>query len=125
MLYGSGLRLNEAVRLRVKDLDFEEHQIIVRVGKGAQDRISMLPESPLEPLSTHLIVVEDLHQQDLREGFDRLAMPFASSRKYSNADQEWIWQYIFPSKIRSKAEEDGRRLGEFRSTYPTAWYLLR
>jgi integron integrase len=106
LLYGSGLRLNEAVRLRVKDLDFEVRQITVRDGKGAQDRISMLPESLLEPLHTHLIVVEDLHQQDLREGFGRVALPFALSRKYPNADREWIWQYVFPSKIRSKGKTD-------------------
>jgi integron integrase len=107
LLYGSGLRLNEAVRLRVKDLDFEQHQITIRDGKGAQDRISMLPESILEPLRTHLIVVEDLHQQDLRDGVGRVVLPFALSRKYPNADREWIWQYVFPSKIRSRGKTDG------------------
>ena len=107
LLYGSGLRLNEAVRLRVKGLDFEEHQITVRDGKGEQDRISILPESLLEPLRTHLIAVEGLHQQDLREGFGRVALPFALSRKYPNADWEWIWQYVFPSKIRSQGTTDG------------------
>ena len=107
LLYGSGLRLNEAMRLRVKDLDFEQHQITIRDGKGAQDRISMLPESLLESLRTHLIAVEDLHQQDLSEGFGRVALPFALSRKYPNADREWIWQYVFPSKIRSRGKTDG------------------
>ena len=107
LLFGSGLRLNEAVRLRVKGLDFEEHQITVRDGKGEQDRISILPESLLEPLRTHLIAVEGLHQQDLREGFGRVALPFALSRKYPNADWEWIWQYVFPSKIRSQGKTDG------------------
>ena len=106
LLYGSGLRLNEAVRLRVKDLDFEGHQIIVRDAKGAQDRISMLPESILEPLKTHLVVVQDLHLGDLRDGFGRVMLPFALSRKYPNADREWIWQYVFPSKIRSKGKAD-------------------
>jgi integrase len=100
------LRLNEVVRLRVKVLDFEEHQIIVLNGKGAQNRISMLSENLLEPLSTHLFAVEDLHQQDLREGFGRVALPFALSRKCPNADREWIWQYAFPSKIRSKGKTD-------------------
>jgi integron integrase len=98
--------LNEAVRLRVKDLDFESHQIIVRDGKGAQDRISMLPESLPVPLRKHLVVVEDLHQQDIREGFGRVALPFGLSRKYPNADREWIWQYVFPSKIRSQGKTD-------------------
>ena len=107
LLYGSGLRLNEAVRLRVKDIDFEQGQIIVRDGKGAQDRISMLPERVLEPLKTHLVNVEDIYQQDLRNGFGRVALPYALSRKYPNADREWIWQFVFPSKIRSQGKTDG------------------
>jgi len=106
LLYGSGLRLNEAIRLRIKDLDFEGEQIIIRDGKGAQDRISMLPESLLEPLHSHLIAVEDLHQQDLREGYGIVALPYALSRKYPNAEREWIWQYVFPSKILSKGKAD-------------------
>ncbi len=107
LLYGSGLRLNEAVRLRVKDIDFEQGQIIVRDGKGAQDRISMLPERVLEPLKTHLVNVEDIYQQDLRNGFGRVELPYALSRKYPNADREWIWQFVFPSKIRSQGKADG------------------
>jgi integron integrase len=107
LLYGSGLRLNEAVRLRVKDIDFEQSQIIVRDGKGAQDRISMLPERVLEPLKTHLVNVEDIYQQDLRNGFGRVGLPYALSRKYPNADREWIWQFVFPSKILSKGKSDG------------------
>jgi integron integrase len=107
LLYGSGLRLNEAMRLRVKDIDFEQCQIIVRDGKGAQDRISMLPESVLEPLKTHLVNVEDIYQQDLRNGFGRVGLPYALSRKYPNADREWIWQYVFPSKILSEGKADG------------------
>ena len=107
LLYGSGLRLNEAVRLRVKDIDFEQSQIIVRDGKGAQDRISMLPERVLEPLKTHLVNVEDIYQQDLRNGFGRVELPYALSRKYPNADREWIWQFVFPSKICSQGKADG------------------
>ena len=107
LLYGSGLRLNEAVRLRVKDIDFEQSQIIVRDGKGAQDRISMLPERVLEPLKTHLVNVEDIYQQDLRNGFGRVELTYALSRKYPNADREWIWQFVFPSKIRSQGKDDG------------------
>jgi len=107
LLHGSGLRLNEAVRLRVKDIDIEQCQIIVRDGKGAQDRISMLPESVLEPLKTHLVYVEDIYQQDLRNGFGRVELPYALSRKYPNADPEWTWQYVFPSKILSEGKADG------------------
>jgi integron integrase len=106
LLYGSGLRLNEAVRLRVKDIDFEQSQIIVRDGKGAQDRISMLPERVLEPLKAHLVNVEDIYQQDLRNGFGRVELPYALSRKYPNANREWIWQFVFPSKIRSQGKAD-------------------
>jgi site-specific recombinase XerD len=106
LLYGSGLRLNEAVRLRVKDFDFEQSQIIIRDGKSAQDRISMLPESVLEPLKTHLVNVEDIYQQDLRNGFGRVELPYALVRKYPNADREWIWQYIFHSKILSESKAD-------------------
>ncbi|MCJ7700739.1 MAG: integron integrase [Anaerolineales bacterium] len=107
LLYGSGLRLNEAMRLRVKDVDFEQHQIIVRDGKGVQDRISMLPESVLESLKTHLVNVEDIYQQDLRTGNGRVDLPFALARKYPNAEREWIWQYVFPSKILSRSKDDG------------------
>lgn len=107
LLYGSGLRLNEAVRLRVKDVDFEQRQIIIRDGKGAQDRISMLPERLMEPLKTHLINVEDLYQQDLRNGLGRVELPYALSRKYPHADREWIWQFVFPSKVISKGKQDG------------------
>jgi len=108
LLYGSGLRLNEAVRLRVKDIDFEQCQIIIRDGKGAQDRISMLPESVLEQLKTHLVNAEDIYQQDLRNGFGCVELPNGLSRKYPNADREWIWQYIFPSKILSEGKADGK-----------------
>ena len=107
LLYGSGLRVNEAVRLRVKDVDFEQRQIIVRDGKGAQDRVSMLPESILEQLKSHLVNVEDIYQQDLRNGNGRVYLPYALARKYPNAEREWIWQYVFPSKILSRSKADG------------------
>jgi len=105
LLYGSGLRLNEAVRSSVKDINFEQCQIIVRDGKGAQDRISMLPESVLELLKTHLVNVEDIFQQDLRNGFGRVTLPYALSRKYPNADREWIWQFVFPSSLNQQIAE--------------------
>jgi len=79
LLYGSGPRLNQAVWSRVKDIDFEQCQIIVRDGKGAQDRISMLSESVVEPLITHLVNVEDIYQRDLQNGFGRVELPYALS----------------------------------------------
>ena len=96
LLYGSGLRVNEAVRLRVKDIDFEQRHVVVRDEKGAQDRITMLPATIVEPLQKHLIKVEDLHEQDLRIGYGRVYLPNALARKYPNAEREWIWQYLFP-----------------------------
>jgi integron integrase len=107
LLYGSGLRLNEAVRLRVKDVDFEQNQILVRDKKRAQDRVSMLPESILEQLESHFVNVEDIYQQDLRNGFGRVDLPSELSRKYPNAEREWVWQYVFPSKILSRSKDDG------------------
>lgn len=88
-------------------MDLEQHQIIVRDGKGAQDRISMLPESILEQLKNQLVNVEDIYQQDFRNGNGRVDLPYALARKYPNAEREWIWQYVFPSKILSRSKADG------------------
>jgi integron integrase len=107
LLYGSGLRLMECVRLRVKDLDFEYRQVIVRDGKGEKDRITMLPSSLILPLQQHLETVRAIHQQDLRDGFGAVYLPYALERKYPNAAREWIWQYAFPS---SKISIDPRSL---------------
>jgi integron integrase len=107
LLYGSGLRISEVVRLRVKNIDFEQRQILVRDGKGAQDRITMLPESVVEPLKTHLLSVKDLHQVVLQKGHGRVYLPNALARKYPNAEREWIWQYIFPSKMITENWEGG------------------
>ena len=98
LLYGSGLRLMECLRLRVKDIDFAQRQIIVRDGKGEKDRVTMLPESLVAPLQAHLQSVERLHQEDLARGFGAVYLPYALERKYPNADREWIWQYLFPSQ---------------------------
>ena len=87
LLYGSGLRVNEAVRLRVKDVDLEQHQIIVRDGKGAQDRVSILPESILEQLKSHLVNVEDVYQKDFRNGNGRVGRPNALAGKYPHAER--------------------------------------
>ena len=94
LLYGSGLRLMEAVRLRVKDLDFERAEIAVREAKGAKDRVTMLPGSMIESLQAHLKKVRILHQADLKVGFGRVQLPFALARKYPDAAREWGWQYV-------------------------------
>ncbi len=97
LLYGSGLRLMECVRLRVKDLDFAQRQIVVRDGKGMKDRVTMLPDQLREPLEVHLTQVKQLHTQDLERGYGAVYLPFALERKYPSAQREWLWQYVFPS----------------------------
>lgn len=97
MLYGTGMRLMECVRLRVKDVDFGYGEIIIRDGKGAKDRVTMLPESLKEPLKSHLTGVESQFQGDLRMGVGPVYLPEALSVKYPNAGREWGWQYVFPS----------------------------
>jgi integron integrase len=96
LLYGTGIRLMEAMRLRVKDIEFERREIIIRDGKGMKDRITMLPGSLVEPLSAHLAGVKQLHLEDLRNGYGSVYLPFALERKYPNANKEWGWQYVFP-----------------------------
>ena len=107
LLYGSGLRLIEALRLRVKDLDFGYRQIVIRDGKGAKDRFTVLPAKLIEPLQKQLENAKKLHEQDLRRGLGRVEMPFALARKYPNAEKEWAWQYVFPSKSLSKNPRTG------------------
>ncbi|MGJ3248779.1 MAG: integron integrase [Elainellaceae cyanobacterium] len=97
LLYGSGLRLSEALRLRVKDVDFAQHQIIVRDGKGRKNRVTMLPASVASEIQDHLVGIRRQHQQDLGRGFGAVSLPFALERKYPNANRDWIWQYVFPS----------------------------
>jgi integron integrase len=101
LMYGSGLRLMEAVRLRVKDVDFLRREIIVREGKGFKDRVTMLPETVIEPLKRHLAKVKLLHEEDLKQGFGEVYLPFALAKKYPKAGREWGWQYVFPSKTLS------------------------
>ena len=98
LLYGSGLRLMECVRLRVKDVDFGYLRITVRDGKGAKDRITMLPMNLATPLERHLQKVKAQHEQDLEDGFGEVYLPDALTRKYPKAAREWIWQYVFPSR---------------------------
>jgi integron integrase len=105
LLYGSGLRLMEALRLRVKDLDFGYMEILVRDGKGEKDRRTILPRPLVESLRQRLDRVRVLHEQDLREGFGDVYLPYALARKYPRVAREWAWQYIFPS---SKLSVDPR-----------------
>jgi len=107
LLYGAGLRHFECLRLRVKDVDFNYRQILVREGKGQKDRVTLLPEKFVEPLRAHLEKVRRLHARDLREGYGEVHLPFALARKYPRAGYEWAWQYVFPSKHRSVDPEDG------------------
>ena len=97
LLYGSGLRLMECVRLRVKDIDFGYGQITVRDGKGLRQRVTLLPQRLSRPLQLHLAHVRALHQRDLANGGGRVYLPFALERKYRNADRSWPWQYVFPA----------------------------
>jgi integron integrase len=108
LLYGSGMRLMEAVRLRVKDVDFARREILVREGKGFKDRVTMLPEAVIEPLKAHLVKVRALHREDLAAGFGEVYMPFALDKKYPNAGREWGWQYAFPSKNLSVDPRSGK-----------------
>jgi len=101
ILYGSGLRLMECLRLRVKDIDFGNHQIIVRDGKGEDDRVTVLPASLIPVIQTHLINVQAIHQKDIKAGFGQVYLPYALAKKYSSAPKEWIWQYLFPAATRS------------------------
>lgn len=107
LLYGAGLRLTEALRLRVKDLDFEMSQLVVRDGKGEKDRVTMLPQSLHEDLRQQLAQTKRQHDEDLRLGFGEVWLPYALSRKYPNAGREFKWQYVFPSSKISATREDG------------------
>lgn len=98
LLYGTGMRLMECVRLRVKDVDFEMHQITVRDGKGSRDRVTLLPTSLVAPLSKHLERVKMMHNEDLAAGYGETYLPHALARKYPNAGREWGWQYMFPAR---------------------------
>jgi integron integrase len=108
LLYGAGLRLMECLRLRVKDVDFDYRQLIVRDGKGQQDRVTMLPQKVIEPLQGHLDKAQALHRQDVAEGFGEVHLPYALARKYPNAGTEWAWQYVFPARRRSVDPRSGK-----------------
>jgi integron integrase len=97
LLYGAGLRLRECLKLRVKDVDFEYRQLIVRDGKGAKDRVTVLPVAVVEPLMGHLVRVKALHEGDVASGYGEVELPDALSRKYPRACYEWSWKFVFPS----------------------------
>lgn len=107
VLYGSGLRLQEALMLRVKDVDFAYRQIVVREGKGSKDRVTMLPENTIQPMQAHLGKVRMLHRADCEAGYGEVWLPHALSRKYPRAGREWGWQFVFPSANRSADPETG------------------
>jgi len=102
LLCGSGLRLSEGLRLRLKDLDFAQQQIVVRDVKGNESRVTMLPSRLVEPLREHLQQVKQQHQRDLAQGYGSVYLPFALERKYAYAHRAWIWQFVFPSPSRSR-----------------------
>jgi integron integrase len=98
LLYGSGLRIMEAVRLRVKDMDFQMKQVTVRSGKGDKDRFTTLPVSLIPPLENQMRKARVLHEQDLAQGHGAVYLPYALARKYPSAAKEWAWQYLFPAR---------------------------
>jgi integron integrase len=105
LLYGSGLRLLESLRLRVKDLDLYHHRLLVRDGKGAKDRVAIVAPALIEPLRHHLVKVRTLHDHAMASGYGGVELPFALDRKYPKAHQQWGWQYVFPA---AKASWDSR-----------------
>ncbi len=107
--YGSGLRLMESLRLRVKDLDFEHRAVIVRSGKGDKDRVVTLPDELVTPLQRHLQNRKTWFDQDTRAGFGTVEMPYALARKYPNAARQWAWQYVFPSSRISTDPRSGEQ----------------
>jgi len=107
LLYGTGLRIMEAMRLRVKDVEYTRREILVRDGKGHKDRITMLPVKSLAPLRDQIERARELHRVDLEQGYGAVWLPFALARKYPEAAREWGWQYVFPAATRSLDPRDG------------------
>jgi len=107
LTYGAGLRISEAVRLRVQDLDFCNETLFVRSGKGDKDRTTLLPEKLVAELKDHLEKVRTLHEEDLKKGFGAVWLPGALARKYPKAPKEWKWQYVFPAGKLSLDPESG------------------
>ncbi|KFX68675.1 integrase [Pseudomonas taeanensis MS-3] len=108
LLYGSGMRLMEVMRLRVKDVDFVRREILIRDGKGMKDRVTVLPQRVIEPLKRHLAVVRAMHQAELQGGHGDVYLPFALERKYPQAPWDWAWQYVFPASGVSRDPRSGK-----------------
>ena len=108
LLYGGGMRLMEAVRLRVKDVEFSRHEIVVREGKGFKDRVTMLPEAVVASLKVHLAKVKAMHDEDLAQGCGAVYLPFALDKKNPASGREWGWQYVFPSRNLSVDPRSGK-----------------
>jgi integron integrase len=108
LLYGTGMRLMECVRLRVMDVDLDRREIVVRNGKGMKDRVTMLPSALVTPLRTQLYEVRRQHRRDCAAGFGDVSLPYALHRKYPGAAREWPWQFVFPARDRSKDTRSGQ-----------------
>jgi len=124
LLYGTGMRLLEMLRLRVKDVDFARRQIVVRAGKGGKDRVTVLPDKIVPALQEHLAAVKRLHDIDLVEGYGAVALPGGLARKYPHAGREWGWQWVFPSANRLVIEATGQ-LGRHHASESGLQYKLR
>ncbi|MBN9406068.1 MAG: integron integrase [Burkholderiales bacterium] len=112
LLYGTGMRLMEGVRLRVKDVEFSRREIVVREGKGNKDRVTVLPENLIAPLQAQLHRARALHEKDLAAGLGRVHLPHALAVKYPDADRRWAWQWVFPSPVRSVDPRPDARTGQ-------------
>lgn len=109
LLYGTGMRILECLRLRVKDVDFNRREILIRDAKGFKDRVTMLPLSLSAPLQAHVVEVRSVHNNDLTQGFGTVYLPYALARKYPQAASEWAWQYVFPAANLSTDPISGAR----------------
>jgi len=121
LLYGSGLRLRECLRLRVKDIDFGYRQITVHDTKGAKDRVTLLPQPLIEPLQVHIQKVRKLHEKDLANGYGSVALPGALARKYPGAATSFAWQWVFPAPSISREPDSGER----RRHHQGEWVIQR
>jgi integron integrase len=108
LMYGSGLRLSECLQLRVQELDFSRREIMVRNGKGARDRVTMLPGALVRPLEDHLRQVRETHERDLADGWGQVPLPDALDRKYPRAPEDWRWQWVFPQRKRWRNVRTGQ-----------------
>jgi integron integrase len=108
LLYGAGLRLLEGLRLRIQDIEFERSQIVVRDGKGAKDRVTLLPPSLVQPIRDQMAATSRLHDEDLAAGLGEVYLPYALERKYPNAAKQWGWQYLFPAEATAMDPRSGK-----------------